>query len=107
MIDAFIQEAFNWYVDRVRANQDDGRYLYMLVKTPAAATSSEDPEGNNTPNRVYKRYRLSDEKSFSSLFFKEKDMMLKLLDHFANKTGKYGIRGFPHKLGLLLHGPPG
>lgn len=79
----------------------------MLVKSPAAATNSEDPEGNNTPNRVYKRYRLSDEKSFSSLFFKEKEMMLKLLDHFANKTGKYGIRGFPHKLGLLLHGPPG
>lgn len=22
-------------------------------------------------------------------------------------SGKYGIRGYPHKLGLLLHGPPG
>lgn len=22
-------------------------------------------------------------------------------------TGKYAIKGFPHKLGLLLHGPPG
>ena len=21
--------------------------------------------------------------------------------------GKYGIKGYPHKLGLLLHGPPG
>jgi hypothetical protein len=26
---------------------------------------------------------------------------------FSKKSGKYAIRGFPHKLGLLLHGPPG
>ncbi|KAJ0389370.1 hypothetical protein ATCC90586_011178 [Pythium insidiosum] len=24
-----------------------------------------------------------------------------------NKTGKFAIRGFPYKLGFLLHGPPG
>ncbi|KAJ0388540.1 hypothetical protein ATCC90586_011198 [Pythium insidiosum] len=24
-----------------------------------------------------------------------------------NKTGKFSIRGFPYKLGFLLHGPPG
>ena len=23
------------------------------------------------------------------------------------KIGKYAIKGYPHKLGLLLHGPPG
>lgn len=26
--------------------------------------------------------------------------------HFS-LTGKYAVRGYPHKLGLLLHGPPG
>lgn len=34
-------------------------------------------------------------------------MLLKLLAHFSDKSGKYAIQGFPHKLGLLLHGPPG
>ena len=29
------------------------------------------------------------------------------MTHFIDKTGKYNIKGFPHKLGLLLHGPPG
>ena len=24
-----------------------------------------------------------------------------------NKSGKYAVQGYPHKLGLLLHGPPG
>ena len=27
--------------------------------------------------------------------------------NFMSKTGRYGTKGFPHKLGLLLHGPPG
>jgi ATPase family associated with various cellular activities (AAA) len=29
------------------------------------------------------------------------------LSEFDNKTGKFAIPGYPHKLGLLLHGPPG
>ena len=36
----------------------------------------------------YKRYKLSDGKDFSSLFFPEKDAMLKLLQHFADKSGE-------------------
>jgi DNA polymerase III delta prime subunit len=85
---------------------DHSRYLYMLVKTPAAS-SSEGEGGESAPSRVYKRYKLSDDKSFQCLFFKEKRLLLKLMTHFVDKTGKYKIRGFPHKLGLLLHGPPG
>lgn len=30
-----------------------------------------------------------------------------MLGHFTQRTGKYAIKGYPHKLGLLLHGPPG
>lgn len=56
---------------------------------------------------MYKRYKLSDHKSFTSLFFEEKAMLLGLLKHFASKSGKYAIDGYPHKVGLLLHGPPG
>lgn len=29
------------------------------------------------------------------------------VDAFANKTGKFAIKGYPNKLGFLLHGPPG
>ena len=32
---------------------------------------------------------------------------MKLLNDFQSKSGKYAIPGYPHKLGLLLHGPPG
>lgn len=105
LIENFIQEAFDWYVQKVKDNQDHGRYLYMLVK--ASSSGNKEEEGEDSGARHYKRYRLAGEKTFGSMFFREKEMMLKLLGHFEKKTGKYAIKGFPHKLGLLLHGPPG
>ena len=36
----------------------------------------------------YKRFKLSNDKDFSTLFFPEKGDILKLLDHFENKTGE-------------------
>jgi chaperone BCS1 len=56
---------------------------------------------------VFKRYKLSDHKTFESLFFDEKEKLLAQVKHFQSKTGKYAVAGYPHKLGLLLHGPPG
>ncbi|CAM9870332.1 unnamed protein product, partial [Laminaria digitata] len=40
------------------------------------------------PCSSYKRFKLSNEKDFSSLFFPEKDAILGLLHHFENKTGE-------------------
>jgi chaperone BCS1 len=50
---------------------------------------------------------LSDKKTFESLFFQEKERLLEIVDHFVDKSGKYAVKGYPHELGLLLHGPPG
>lgn len=57
--------------------------------------------------RKYKRYLLSDSKSFDALFFPEKPQLLKLVDDFMQTRGKFAIPGFPNKLGILLDGPPG
>merc|ERR1719498_360778 len=77
----------------------------MYVPNAASGgTSGDDEDGGPPP---FKRYKLSGEKTFESLFFPEKQTLLKLVDQFRSKGGKFGIAGFPHKLGLLLHGPPG
>eukprot|EP00551_Chaetoceros_affinis_P006512 CAMPEP_0203663286 /NCGR_PEP_ID=MMETSP0090-20130426/925_1 /ASSEMBLY_ACC=CAM_ASM_001088 /TAXON_ID=426623 /ORGANISM="Chaetoceros affinis, Strain CCMP159" /LENGTH=656 /DNA_ID=CAMNT_0050526173 /DNA_START=100 /DNA_END=2070 /DNA_ORIENTATION=+ len=101
-IDAFIETAYKWYINQLRTLEDDSRYLYELVNSKD--TSGDENEG---PRKKFKRYQLSDEKTFGSLFFKEKETILKVVDHFTNKTGRYAINGYPQKLGLLLHGPPG
>ena len=74
----------------------------MMLHMPGKAE-----EDGGAPKRLYKRYELSDEKSFASLFFPGKRELLFMLDHFVNKSGKFAVPGFPHKLGLLLYGPPG
>jgi hypothetical protein len=105
-IDAFIETAYNWYIAELRKLEDDSRYLYEM-KIPALKIGNTDNDGGDSNVISYKRYKLSEEKSFDSLFFKEKGNLLGLIDHFTNKTGKYAIKGYPHKMGVLLHGPPG
>lgn len=99
-VDAFLNEAYAWYVSEIqKLEKDTTRYMFDM-KIGAAMDS-------DSPRHTFKRYRLSDEKTFDSLFFKEKKTIVNLFRHFLDKTGKYGIKGYPQKLGLLLHGPPG
>ncbi len=46
-------------------------------------------------------------KTFDSLFFEEKETLLKLVARFSTKATEYARLGIPHTLGLLLHGDPG
>ena len=91
-LEVVLEKAHKWYYDEQKKNDDSSRYFYDIS-----------PE--NT--RKYKRYQLSDDKTFESMFFPEKDSILKLIDKFTNKDEKYAIKGFPHKLGLLVHGSSG
>ncbi len=86
-IDAFIETAYKWYINQLRTLEDDSRYLYELVSAKGGG------EDGDSPGKKFKRYQLSDEKTFESLFFKEKETILKVVDHFTNKTGKYAIPG--------------
>ena len=99
-VDQFLDEAYEWYVSEIkrREDRDKCRYYYDLKEGDYSG------EGDD---HQYKRYKLSDDKNFDSLFFPERETIVRLLGHFLNKTGKYGIAGYPYKLGLLLHGPPG
>lgn len=63
--------------------------------------------GAGGSSRLFKRFALADHKTFDTLFFNDKNELLKLLGHFERKSGKYAVAGYPHKLGLLLHGPAG
>ena len=105
-IDAFIEAAYQWYLDELRKLEDNSRYFYEMKSSGQKAGTSSD-DGGGTSGPMYTRYCLSEEKTFDSLFFREKDSLLKLIQHFTKRTGKYQIPGYPHKLGLLLSGCPG
>ena len=105
-INDFVDRCYKWYQKRLEGKpKDEKRYMFMMLHGKG---SGGDDEGSGGPSkRLYKRYELSNEKTFESLFFPGKLPLLHLLDHFQAKTGKFAIQGFPHKLGLLLYGPPG
>ena len=105
-IDRLIERAVAWYKEELLKQRDDCRYLYVMKHAPTLwGVSSSDKDGDDSTK--YKRYKLSDHKRFDSLFFPAKDSLLRLLDDFTSKAGKYAVSGYPHKLGVLLHGPPG
>ncbi|CAE7721034.1 unnamed protein product [Symbiodinium sp. CCMP2592] len=95
----FIDKSYQWYLDLQSKMQSKNKCRYMYEMIPSKAEEAE--------KRSYRRYKLSGDKAFQSLFFPEKDTLVQILDHFKHRTGKYGIPGYPHKLGLLLYGPPG
>eukprot|EP00756_Hemistasia_phaeocysticola_P000349 Hpha_TRINITY_DN10239_c0_g1::TRINITY_DN10239_c0_g1_i1::g.34971::m.34971/K08900/BCS1; mitochondrial chaperone BCS1 len=103
-LDAFISKCFEWYKAEMKRHEDDGRYMYTLAPV---GTSTKSDDDNNSSGKAYKRYALSEDKSFATLFIPHKQDLIRLVDNFMKKEDKFAIQGFPHKLGLLLHGPPG
>ena len=109
-VDQFIDEAYAWYVEEIKKleDKDKARYYYDMIDKDVSASfalictampglltyisvvSHQYSEGQY---HQYKRYKLSDDKTFDSLFFQERDTIVRLLGHFLNKTGKYGIQG--------------
>ncbi|RLN73789.1 hypothetical protein BBJ28_00014463 [Nothophytophthora sp. Chile5] len=101
-IDALIQRAFKDYQDMERERHVTDKLRYFYIQSGTRSASESEAAGV-----TYKRYALGEEKTFENLFFEEKEQVVQLLDNFTNKSGKFNIKGFPYKLGLLLHGPPG
>lgn len=105
-IDAFIDIAYKWYINELKKMDDHSRYLYDLKSTSSKSTGSDEGDGEGS-SIEYNRYKLSEEKTFDSLFFRQKESLINVINHFQEKSGKYAVSGYPHKIGILLHGPPG
>mmetsp|Transcript_5573 Transcript_5573/g.14748 ORF Transcript_5573/g.14748 Transcript_5573/m.14748 type:complete len:614 (+) Transcript_5573:48-1889(+) len=102
-VDAFIANALEWYRAELGRLKDERRWMYAMVPSGHARRAKAD----ESSEVQYKKYELSDQKTFASLFFPQTESLLRLLRDFERKQGKYAVAGFPHKMGLLLHGPPG
>lgn len=106
-IDDFVDEALALYKEQQASKIDHARYLYIPVLTGWAARPTTTDGDTKAPTAIYKRYKLSEEKTFSSFFHPDKAAIVHLVEQFLNKQGKFGIAGYPQKLGFLLYGPPG
>eukprot|EP00798_Chlamydomonas_sp_ICE-L_P007833 gene7833-1032_t len=107
-INTFLEKALDEWNKELASKVDHARYLYVPTMTMAgkASAAGEDGKGAALP-ALYKRYKLGEERTFTSLFIPEKEAILNLVSAFQEKRGKFAIPGYPQKLGFLLHGPPG
>ena len=92
-IEAFVDKAYKWYMEELRKEQDDSRYFYEM-KPPDSVLGGDGGRRGSSSIR-YKRYKLSNHKSFDTLFFRQKENVLSIVDHFMQKTGKYAVSGYP------------
>ena len=119
-IEKFLADCVKWYSSQLVQESDNSRYLYIPKNADPLAPPGEGKTGGGggrgggggggPPSKsgpVFRRYQLSNHKTFKNIFIPNKDELLRLIDHFKNKTGKFAKEGFPHKLGILLWGPPG
>jgi len=104
ILDTFIKDALKFYIRTTekKFKKDDVFHLYILNRIPI-----KDRKSGNDGLPIFKRYKLSNEKTFETLFFPWKTELLNILDNFVHQTDKFAIKGFPYKIGLLLYGPPG
>ena len=97
-VDRFVEDAYSWFMSEQKKLENNDRFFFDLkgfegrghMKSPA-----------------FGKFKLGDGKTFDSLFSQQCRSLLTIVDQFESKSGKYAVPGYPHKLGLLLHGLPG
>ena len=94
----FLRTALDWYIQENKKLDNKDRYFFDVQ--PFAYNGR-----NGAPS--FRAFQLGDEKTFDTLFSQQSRALLKIVDPFQAKTGKYAVKGYPYKLGLLLSGPPG
>ncbi|AUF82699.1 AAA family ATPase [Tetraselmis virus 1] len=99
MVEEYIEDSITEYRKLIDPKKDTMRYQYI----PCRLTDKETSEKELT----FRRYALSDQRTFDTLYHPDKNEILNIVDNFVHKRGKYAIPGYPDKLGFLLYGPPG
>ena len=91
-IQAFVDKCFEYYKDIKTGKKDNSRYLFMPFSHAGRGDSGDNEDGDKASTAVYKRYKLSDEKTFDCYLHEDKEALLHLVDHFLKKSGKFAIQ---------------
>ena len=105
-IDDYLQAAFHWYTKQVGQEIDPQRYMYMLVNKEVSISSNSDEDGGEGRDdaKKYKRYLLSDRKTFKSMFFPDKENLLHLLGILRRRRASTASLGTPISWGCCYTG---
>jgi hypothetical protein len=86
-----------------RLNSDNDKHLRYYLYTPGADVTEEYYD----PTRHYAEFKFESGKSFSNVFYPEKEDIMQRLDFFTQNKAWYKKRGIPYTMGFLFYGDPG
>merc|ERR1712239_64827 len=101
--DQLQQTLAKWVKEYEGLLNSDNKYLKYFLYTPS--TDVHDDYYDATSH--YSEFRFESGKSFSNVFYPEKEDIVKRIDFFTNNKTWYKKRGIPYTMGLMFYGDPG
>jgi len=98
-----LRQMLQSWVEEYNEHLNSDKHLKYFVYTP----SSDASEDYYDATSHYSEFRFESGKSFSNIFFPERDDIVKRLEFFAKNKGWYKSRGIPYTMGFLFYGEPG
>merc|ERR1711936_690860 len=86
-----------------KLNKNNDQHLKFFLYSP----SGDVTEDYYDPTRHYSEFKFESGKSFSNVFYPEKEDILKRIDFFTNNKAWYKKRGIPYTMGFMFYGQPG
>ena len=86
-----------------RLNSDNEKHLKYFLYTPTGDATDDYYDATSH----YSEFKFESGKSFSNVFYPEKEDIVKRLDFFSNNKAWYKKRGIPYTMGFMFYGEPG
>ena len=95
VIQKHVEKVKSEYLNAIEKSRNKKRFIYSLCKT-------DEDQGD-----CWREYEFESTRTFSNMFFEEKESVLKNIHFFVNNKQWYYDNGIPYSIGFGLHGPPG
>jgi len=86
-----------------RLNSDNEKSLKYFLYTPTGDSAEDYYDATSN----YSEFKFESGKSFSNVFYPEKEDIVKRIDFFTNNKAWYKKRGIPYTMGFMFYGDPG
>ena len=98
-----LRETLAVWVAEYESRINSDKHLKYFVYTP----NNDSADDYYDATSHYQEFKFESGKSFSNVFYPEKDDVVKRLDFFSKNKEWYKKRGIPYTMGFLFYGAPG
>jgi len=93
----FVEDLTQKYLSSIEDLRDNKKFIYTLTKA----------KYENHKCELWDEVHFLSTRTFSNIFFKGKNDIVKKLDFFLNNKEWFYSKGIPYSLGIGMYGPPG